>query len=120
LHIEQPPSIINVHSTLISNIIHENILTTLENPSLHRDKYCQQLLDTPIHPFVCCHDCAFKKNKKNIKIHNSKKSLHVPPQEKNPLLCKSCYCFLIKKTPKLLVPTNIQLNNDINSIKKTK
>jgi len=25
-----------------------------------------------------------------------KYSLHVPPQEKNPLLCKSCYYFLIK------------------------
>ncbi len=55
LHIEQPSSTINVHNTLTSNIIHENILTTLENPSPHRDKYFQNLLDTPIHPCVCCH-----------------------------------------------------------------
>jgi hypothetical protein len=41
-HIEQPSSTINVHNTLISNIIHENILTTLENPSPHHDKYFQQ------------------------------------------------------------------------------
>ncbi len=63
---------------------------------------------------------VFKKtNKKNIKIHNSKYSLHVPPQEKNPLLCKICYSFFNKtKTPKLLVPTIIKLNNDINFVKK--
>jgi hypothetical protein len=48
-------STINVHNTLMSNIIHENILTTLENPSPCHDKYFQQLLDTPIHPCVCCH-----------------------------------------------------------------
>jgi hypothetical protein len=97
LHIEQPSSTINVHNTLISNIIHENILTTLENPSPHCDKYFQQLFDTTIHPCVCCHQLCFKKqNKKNIKIHDSKISLHVPLQEKNPLLCKSCYFFLIK------------------------
>jgi len=65
LHIEQPCSTINVHNTLTSTIIHENILTTLENPSPHRDKYCQQLLDTPIHPCVCCHRlCFLKKQKK--------------------------------------------------------
>jgi len=51
-HIEQQSSTINVHNTLTSNIIHENILTTLENPSPRRDKYFQQLLDTPIHPHV--------------------------------------------------------------------
>jgi hypothetical protein len=34
LLIEQPSSTINVHNTLTSNIIHENILTTLENPHL--------------------------------------------------------------------------------------
>jgi hypothetical protein len=39
LHIEQPSSTINIHNTSTSNIIHENILTTLQNPSLHRDKY---------------------------------------------------------------------------------
>ncbi len=40
-------------------------------------------------------------------------------KKKNPLLCKSCYLFFNKnKTPKLLVPTNIRLNNDINCIKK--
>ncbi len=61
LHIEQPSSTINVHNTLTSNIIHENILTTLENPSplgnpsLHCDKYFQQLFNTPIHPCVCYH-----------------------------------------------------------------
>jgi hypothetical protein len=52
LHIEQPSSTINVHNRLISNIIHENILTRLENPSPHHDKYFQQLLDRPIHPCV--------------------------------------------------------------------
>jgi len=55
LHIEQPSSTINVHNTSISNIIHENNLTTLENPSPHCDKHFQQLLDTTIHPCVCCH-----------------------------------------------------------------
>jgi hypothetical protein len=39
--LQQPSSTINVHNTLVSNIIHENILTTLENPSPHRDKYFQ-------------------------------------------------------------------------------
>jgi len=53
--LQQPSSTINIHNTLVSNIIHEIILTTLENPSPHRDKYFQQLLDTHIHPFVCCH-----------------------------------------------------------------
>jgi hypothetical protein len=48
LHIEQPSSTTNVHDTMTSNIIHENILKTLENPSLDRDKYFQKLLDTPI------------------------------------------------------------------------
>jgi hypothetical protein len=48
-----------------------------------------------------------------------KYSLHVPPKEKNPLLCKSCYSFFNKnKTPKLLVLTNIRLNNDIDFVKK--
>jgi hypothetical protein len=66
-HIEQPSSTINVHNTLTSNIIHENILTVLENPSPHHDKYFQQLLDTPIHPCVCCHRlCFFKKTRKNL------------------------------------------------------
>jgi hypothetical protein len=51
-HIEQPSSTINVHNTLTSNIIHESILTTLENLSPHCDKYFQQLLHTPIHPCV--------------------------------------------------------------------
>jgi len=70
LHIEQPSSTINVRNTLTSNIIYENILTTLENVSPHHDKYFQQLLDTPIHPCVfVVINCAFKKYKKNIKIH---------------------------------------------------
>jgi hypothetical protein len=58
-HIEQPSSTINVHNTLISNIIHENILTTLENPSPHCDKYFDNYL---IHPFihVCCYRLCFK------------------------------------------------------------
>jgi hypothetical protein len=48
-----------------------------------------------------------------------KYSLHDLPQKKNPLLCKSCYSFFNKnKTPKLLIPTNIRLNNDIDSVKK--
>jgi hypothetical protein len=37
-----------------------------------------------------------KKNKKNIKIHDSKIFLHIPPQEENPLLCKTIILFLIK------------------------
>ncbi len=120
LHIEQPSSTINVHNTLISNIIHENILTTLENPLPHHDKYFQQLLDTPIHPHVCCHRLCFKKQtRKILKSMIQKYSLHVPPQEKNSLLCRNCYSFFNKnKTPKLLVPTNIKLNNDIDSVKK--
>jgi hypothetical protein len=60
-----------------------------------------------------------KKNKKNIKIHDSKIFLHIPPQKENPLLCKKNYSFFNKnKTPKLLVLTNIRLNNDINFVKK--
>ncbi len=58
-------------------------------------------------------DCALY-----IYIHDSKNSLHLPLQEKNPLLCKSCYFKNNNnKTPKFLVPTNIKLNNDIDSIK---
>ncbi len=72
-HIEQPSSIVSIHNTLTSNIIHENILTTLENPSPHHDKYFQQLLDTPIHPFLCYYQLrVFFFNKENIKIHDSK------------------------------------------------
>jgi hypothetical protein len=38
---------------------------------------------------------------------------------KKKLLCKSCYSFFNKnKIPKLLVPTNIRLNNDIDYVKK--
>jgi hypothetical protein len=93
-HIEQQSSTINVHNTLTSNIVHENILTTLENPSPHHDKYFQQLLDTPIHPCVCCHQLSFKKRtRKILKSMIQKYSLHVPPQEKNPLLCKNCFYF---------------------------
>jgi hypothetical protein len=111
--LQQPSSTINVHNTLTLNIIHENILTTLENPSPHHDKYFQQLLDTPIHPCVCCHQlCIKKKTRKILKFTIQKYSLHVPPQENNPLLCKSYYFFINKnKTPKLLVPTNIKLKN---------
>ncbi len=83
-NIEQPSSTINVHNTLISNIIHENILTILENPSPHCDKYFQQLLDTPIHPFVCCHWSFFRKQTRKILKSTLKKYyLYVPPQEKN-------------------------------------
>ncbi len=53
--LQQPSSTINVHNTLTSNIIHESILTILENLSPRRDKCFQQLLDTTIHPCVCCH-----------------------------------------------------------------
>jgi hypothetical protein len=120
LHIEQPSSTINVHNTLTSNIIYENILTTLENLSPHLDKYFQQLLNTPIYPCVCCHRLCFKiQTRKILKSMIQKYSLPVPLQEKNPLLCKSCYYYFNKnKTPKLLFPTNIRLNNDIDSIKK--
>ncbi len=52
LHIEQPSSTINVHNTLTSNIIHENISTTLENPSPHRDIFNNYW----IHPFI--HVCV--------------------------------------------------------------
>jgi hypothetical protein len=95
-------------------------LTTLENLSPHHDKYFQQLLDTPIHPCVCCHQLWFKKQtRKILKSTIQKYSLHDPPQEKNPLLCKIYYSFFNKnKTPKLLVPTNIRLNNDIDFVKK--
>jgi len=45
-------------------------------------------------------------------------SLNVPPQEKNPLLCKSFYSFFNKnKTPKFLILTNTRLNNDIDFVK---
>jgi hypothetical protein len=71
-NLTEPSPTINVHNSLTSKIIHENILTTLENPSSHHDKYFQQLLDTPIHPCVCYHQNFFFLNKKNIKIHNSK------------------------------------------------
>jgi hypothetical protein len=94
-HIEQPSSTINVHSTLTSNIIHENILIALENPSPHRDKYFQQLLNTPIHPCVCCHQLCFKKQtRKILKSTIQKYSLHDPPQEKNPLLHKFIYLLI--------------------------
>jgi hypothetical protein len=60
-----------------------------------------------------------KKTKKILKSTIQKYFLHFSPQEKNPLLCKSCYYFLNKnKTPKLLVLTNTRLNNDIDFIKK--
>jgi len=119
-HIEQPTSTINVHNTLTSNIINENILTTLENPSPHCDKYFQQLLDTPIHPCACCHQlCFFKKTRKVLKSTIQKILYMFHLKKKNPLLCKICYSFINKnKTPKLLIPTNIRLNNDIDSIKK--
>jgi hypothetical protein len=118
LHIEQPSSTINVHNTLTSNIMHENILTTLKNPSPHRDKYFQQLLNTSIHPCVCYHRLCFRKQtRKILKFMIQKYSLHVPPQEKNPLLCKSYSFFYENKTPKHLVPTNIKLNNGIDFIK---
>ncbi len=84
-HIEQPSSTINVHvhNILTSNIIHENILTTLESPSFHCDKYFQQLVDTPIHPWVCCHWLCFKKQtRKILKFTIQKCYLYVPPQEK--------------------------------------
>jgi hypothetical protein len=92
-----------VHNTLISNIIHENILTTLENPSPHHDKYFQKLLETPIHPCVCCHQLCFtKKTRKLSKSMIQKYFLHVPSQKQNPLLCKTCYSFFNKnKAPKL-------------------
>jgi len=62
--------------------------------------------------------CFKKQARKILKSMIQKYSLHVPLQEKNPLLCKSFYSFFNKnKTPKLLVPTNIKLNNDIDSIK---
>ncbi len=69
LHIEQPSSIIIVHNTLTSNIIHENILTTMENPSPHRDKYFGYT-----HSSMCVLSSIvfLKKNKKNIKIQDSK------------------------------------------------
>jgi len=65
LHIEQPSSTINVHNTLTSNNTHENILTTLENPSPHHDKYFQQLLNTSIHPCVYYRQLCFLKKNKN-------------------------------------------------------
>jgi hypothetical protein len=62
LYIEQQSSTINVHNTMTSNMIYEKIyLTTLEDPSPHCDTYFQQLLDTPIHPCVSCHQLCFRK-----------------------------------------------------------
>jgi hypothetical protein len=59
---------------------------------------------------VCCHQLC-------LYISTFQKySLHVPFQGKNPLLCRSCYFFNKNKRPKLLVSTNIRLNNDIDSI----
>jgi hypothetical protein len=80
LHIEQPSSTINVHNTLTSNIIHENILMKLENTSPHCDKYFQQLLDTPIHPCDVLSSIVFLRKKKiKIKSMIEKYSLHDPP-----------------------------------------
>jgi len=97
LHIEQPSSTINVHSTLTSNMIHENILTTLKNPSPHHDKYFQQLLNTSIHPCVCCHRLCFEKQtRKILKSMIQKYFLHVPPQEKIHYCVKIVIIFLMK------------------------
>jgi len=90
----------------------------LENPSPHHDKFFKNYW---IHPFI--HVCVvinyafFFKNKK-IKSMIQKYSLHVPLQEKNPLLCKSFFFLNKNKTPKLLIPSNIKLNNDIYSVNK--
>jgi hypothetical protein len=98
-HIEQPSSTINVHTTLTSNIINENILTTLKNPSPHHDKYFQQLLDIPIHPCVCYHRLCFKKQiRKILKSTIQKYFLHVPPQKKIHYYVKVVIIFLIKIT----------------------
>jgi hypothetical protein len=60
---------------------------------------------------------CFLKKGKNLKSIIQKYFLQVSPQEKNPLLCKSCYYFLNRnKTPKLLVLTNTKLNNDIKKL----
>jgi hypothetical protein len=98
-HIEQPFSTINVHNIVTSNIIYENILTTLENPSFHRDKYFQKLLNTPIHLCVCCHQLCFEKQtRKILKSKIQKYLLHVPRQEKKIHYCvKVCYLKFKKK-----------------------
>jgi hypothetical protein len=55
-HIEQPIPIIDVHNTFPLDMTYENaFFTQLENSSYHHDKYFKQLLDTSIHPCVCCH-----------------------------------------------------------------
>ncbi len=119
LHIEQPSSTINVHNTLTSNIIHEIILTTLENPSPHRDKYFQQLLDTPIHPCMCCNRLWFKKTNNFFFISTIQKYyLDIPPQKKIHSCVKVVFLYNKNKAPKLLIPTNIRLNNGINFVKK--
>jgi hypothetical protein len=64
-------------------------------------------------------DCALKKNKKNIKIHNSKIFFTCSISKKKIHYCvKVVILFSINKTPKLLVPTNIRLNNDIDYVQK--
>jgi len=60
--------------------------------------------------------------KQVIKIYKTtieKYCFDIPTDEIKPLLCKSCYSFFPKKkTPKLLVSTNIKLNDPINFVKK--
>jgi hypothetical protein len=79
-------------------------LTTLENPSTCHDKYFKQLLDTPIHPRVCCQWLCFNIYKYiNPRFKNILYMFHL--KKKIPLLCKSCYSFFNKnKTPKFLIP----------------
>ncbi len=62
--------------------------------------------------------CFSKQVVKIYKITIEKYCLHIPTDETKPLLCKNYYSFF-QKTPKLLVPTNIKLNDPIDSIKKT-
>jgi hypothetical protein len=63
--------------------------------------------------------CFLKKQEflKNPRFKNIIYMFHL--KKKNPLFCKFFYYFCNKiKTPKLLVLTNIKLNNDIDFVKK--
>jgi RNase P subunit RPR2 len=64
-------------------------------------------------------DYVLKKIVKKYKTTIEKYCFDIPIDEIKPLLCKRCYSFFQKnKTPKLLVPTNIILNDPIDSVKK--
>ncbi len=51
-----------IHHQIPSSITHENtFLDSMQNSMHCHVKYFEQLLDTPIHPCVCCHKLCFRK-----------------------------------------------------------